>query len=269
MRGFWKNWFPLIIGICSIVVLVALVGIGLHNFHQHNINYNPDYGGLIGGGIAGIGTIIAVIFTIKQNERVRTDEKNNDSRPYFVVDKVKMKIVEIIPDYEIHNFELTNLDIGQDCTVKYLSKIDSWLLPFPINRRKLQELLLPYKINHIIIDIELLNVGLGPAIHFFFFSETLSGEIVAVKKDGRYSIKLPIIIDHSSSENLSDYEVINFLRSHTIILRYSSINDTSFEQSLYIYTDDSVLESSDLESIQAPAIGMYIENCSNQIIRKR
>ena len=80
----WGNYSTAIFwAIIAIVFIATIVSIGLTWITYYNARYNPDYGSLIGGTLGGIGTLIAVVYTIKYNQATQDRLRHDSIRPYI------------------------------------------------------------------------------------------------------------------------------------------------------------------------------------------
>lgn len=79
---FWRNR-NILYALFFIVVIALITFFFLAYNASINPTYNPDYGSLIGGALGGIGTLVAVFFTLKHNQITEGLNRHDAIRPYI------------------------------------------------------------------------------------------------------------------------------------------------------------------------------------------
>ncbi len=246
MKKLFNKLQAIIIGLLIIVISSIIIIIFMFSGWLNRENYNPDFGGLLGGALSGIGTLIAVSITINQSQKSTEKSYQNQQRPFLIVKDIHAEVIELLNTQTV--IDAANKGILLDNKTKvydvsYLQAANMWSILFSRYDNE-NTFVFPFKNSSIKIYFELTNIGIGPVIechiNFKYPTENIivTNEIVipAISPSQSYTfsydIPFSIYVDNHIQQ-IEKYANLTISLKYKSILEIDSLQEISLETYSY------------------------------------
>ncbi len=261
MKNFIVKWQAIIVGLGIIIITSIIISIFMSDSWHNRENYNPDFGGLLGGALGGIGTLIAVFISINQNQKSVDISNKNQHRPFLIIKNIHAEIIEYLSTQTIMDSVQQGTQVenrAETYEVDYIQPANMWSISFKQSSENPNTFVFPFKNCLLRIYIELENIGIGPVIecsvNFEFSKDNIvCNEILipAISPSQCYTIPYDISFSDYFDNHIQQIEKYTNMR---IALKYKTILSADFTQkiSLASYTNDN------------HPYDIFISHCSSQ-----